>query len=63
MLFCCLVKCGIGKTRVMEGEGRCDEVEKESREDMFLPILAEKLFQNSAETQCAFVKFGYWIYP
>jgi hypothetical protein len=44
MLFCCLVKCGIGKTRVMEGEVRCDEVEKESREDMFLPILAEKLF-------------------
>lgn len=44
MLFCCLVKCGIAKTCVMACKVVCDELEKDSREDMFLPIFAEKLF-------------------
>ena len=43
------------------GEMVCDEVKKESREDMFLPLFADKLFQNGVETQSVFVKFGYWI--
>jgi hypothetical protein len=28
----------------MMGEMVCDEVKKESREDMFLPLFADKLF-------------------
>ena len=44
MLFCCLVKSGVGKTWVMVGEMGCDEVKKESREDMFLPLFANKPF-------------------
>lgn len=43
-LLCCLVKPGVGKTWVMVGEMGCDEVKKESREDMFLPLFADKLF-------------------
>ena len=42
--LCCLVKSGVGKTWVMVGEMGCDEVKKESREDMFLPLFADKLF-------------------
>lgn len=38
---CCLVKSGVGKTCAMVGENGCDEVEKESREDMFLPLFAD----------------------
>lgn len=41
---CCLVKSRVGKTWVMVGEMGCDEVKKESREDMFLPLFADKLF-------------------
>jgi len=47
---CYLVKSGVGKTWVMVGEMGCDEVEKESCEDMFLPLFANKPFQNGAET-------------
>lgn len=43
-LLCCLVKSGVGKTWVMVGEMVCDEVKNESREDMFLPLFADKLF-------------------
>ena len=43
-LLCCLVKSGVGKKLVMVGEMVCDEVKKESREDMFLPLFADKLF-------------------
>ena len=43
-LLCRLVKSGVGKTWVLVAEMVCDELEKESREDMFLPIFAEKLF-------------------
>lgn len=43
-LLCCLVKSGVGKTWVMMGEMGCDEVKNESREDMFLPLFADKLF-------------------
>ena len=42
--LCCLVKSGVGKTWVMVGEMGCDEVKKESREDMFLPLFANKPF-------------------
>ena len=35
---CCLVKSRVAKTWVMVGERVCDEVKKESREDMFLPL-------------------------
>jgi hypothetical protein len=38
------VKPGVGKTWVMVGEIGCDEVKNESREDMFLPLFADKLF-------------------
>jgi len=41
---CCLVKSRVRKTWVMVGEMGCDEVKKESREDMFLPLFANKLF-------------------
>ena len=43
-LHCRLVKSGVGKTWVMVGEMGCDEVKKESREDMFLPLFANKPF-------------------
>ena len=43
-LHCRLVKSGVGKTCAMVGEMWCGEVEKESREDMFLPLFAEQLF-------------------
>ena len=43
-LLCRLVKPGVGKTWVMVGEIGCDEVKNESREDMFLPLFADKLF-------------------
>ena len=39
--LCCLVKSGVGKTWVMVGEMGCDEVKKESREGMFLPLFAD----------------------
>jgi len=38
------VQSGVGKTWVMVGGMGCDEVKKESREDMFLPLFADKLF-------------------
>ena len=38
---CCLVKSRVGKTCAMVGENGCDEVEKESCEDMFLPLFAD----------------------
>lgn len=41
---CCLVKSRVGKIWVMVGEMGCDEVKKESREDMFLLLFEEKLF-------------------
>ena len=41
---CCLVKSGVGKAWVMVGEMGCDEVKNESREDIFLPLFADKLF-------------------
>lgn len=43
-LLCRLVKSGVGKTWVMVAEMVCDEVKKESREDVFLPLFADKLF-------------------
>ena len=43
-LLCRLVQSGVGKTWVMVGEMVCDEVKKESREDMFLVLCADKLF-------------------
>ena len=42
--FGCLVKVGVGKTCAVVGRMWCGKVEKESREDMFLPLFAEKLF-------------------
>ncbi|EEX53733.1 hypothetical protein HMPREF6745_0847 [Prevotella sp. oral taxon 472 str. F0295] len=39
-----MVKSGVDKTWTMVGGMWCGEVEKESREDMFLPLFAEKLF-------------------
>ena len=56
---CCLVKSGGGKTWVMMGEMGCDEVKKESREDMFLPLFADKLFYNGTETRRLFVNINY----
>ena len=47
---CRLVKSGVDKTWTMVGGMWCGEVEKESREDMFLPLFADKLFYNGAET-------------
>ena len=44
MLFGRLVKSGVGKTCAMVGEMWGGEVEKESREDMFLSLFAEQLF-------------------
>ena len=41
---CRLVKSGVGKTCAMVGEMWGGEVEKESREDIFLSLFAEKLF-------------------
>ena len=43
-LLCRLVKSRVGKTWVMVAEMVCDEVKKESREDVFLPLFADKLF-------------------
>ena len=43
-VLCRLVKPGVGKTWVMVGGMWYGEVEKESREDMFLPLFAEKFF-------------------
>ena len=43
-VLCRLVKSGVGKTWVMVAEMVCDEVKKESREDVFLPLFADKLF-------------------
>ena len=40
----CLVKSGVAKTRAMVGRMWCGEVEKESGDDMFLPLFAEKRF-------------------
>ena len=41
MLLWRLVKSGVGKTCATVGGNGCDEVEKESREDMFLPLFAD----------------------
>lgn len=38
--LCRLVKAGVGKTCAMVGRMWCSEVEKESRDDMFLPLFA-----------------------
>lgn len=43
-LLCCLVKTRVGKICAMVGRMWCSEVEKESRDDMFLPLFAEKRF-------------------
>ena len=42
--LCRLVKAGVGKTCAVVGRMWCSEVEKESRDDMFLPLFAEKHF-------------------
>ena len=42
--LCCLVKTRVGKTCAMVGRMWCGEVGKESRDDMFLPLFAEKRF-------------------
>lgn len=42
--LCCLVKTRVGKICEMVGRMWCGEVEKESGEDMFLPLFAEKRF-------------------
>ena len=42
--LCRLVKAGVGKTCAMVGRMWCGEVGKESRDDMFLPLFAEKHF-------------------
>ena len=42
--LCCLVKTRVGKICAMVGKMWCSEVEKESRDDMFLPLFAEKHF-------------------
>ena len=42
--FGCLVKSGVAKTSAMVGRMWCGKVEKESGEDMFLPLFAEKRF-------------------
>ena len=39
-----LVKSGVGKTGLMGCEVGCGEAEKESCEDVFLPLIAEKIF-------------------
>lgn len=39
-----LVKLGVGKTGLMGCEAGCGEAEKESCEDVFLPLIAEKIF-------------------
>ncbi|KDR52704.1 hypothetical protein HMPREF1991_01202 [Hoylesella loescheii DSM 19665 = JCM 12249 = ATCC 15930] len=39
-----MVKSGVDKTCATVGGIWCGEVEKESREDMFLPLFAEQLF-------------------
>ena len=43
-LLCCLEKTRVGKICAMVGRMWCSEVEKESGEDMFLPLFAEKRF-------------------
>lgn len=42
--FCRLVKSRVGKTGVMSGKRCCGEAVKESCEDRFLLLFAEKLF-------------------
>ena len=42
--LCRLVKAGVGKTCAMVGRMWCGKVGKESRDDMFLPLFAEKRF-------------------
>jgi len=39
-----LLKSGVGKTGSMGCEVGCGEAEKESCEDVFLPLIAEKIF-------------------
>jgi len=43
-LLCRFVKMRVGKTCAMVGRMWCGEVGKESRDDMFLPLFAEKHF-------------------
>ena len=43
-LLCRLVKMRVGKICAMVGRMWCGEVEKESGEDMFLPLFAERHF-------------------
>ena len=42
--LCRLVKTRVGKTCAVVGRMWCGKVEKESRDDMFLPLFAEKRF-------------------
>lgn len=42
--LCCLVKTRVGKICAMVDRMWCGEVGKESGEDMFLPLFAEKRF-------------------
>ena len=42
--LCCLVKPRVGKICAMVGRMWCSEVEKESCDDMFLPLFVEKRF-------------------
>ena len=42
--LCRLVKTRVGKICAMVGRMWCGEVGKESRDDMFLPLFAEKHF-------------------
>ena len=44
MPLCRLVKSGVDKTWTMVGGMWCGEVEKESGDDMFLPLFVEKRF-------------------
>jgi hypothetical protein len=43
-LLCRFVKMRVGKICAMVGRMWCGEVGKESRDDMFLPLFAEKRF-------------------
>lgn len=43
-LLCCLEKTRVGKTCAVMGRMWCGKVEKESGDDMFLPLFAEKRF-------------------
>ena len=42
--LCRLVKSGVGKTGSMWCEVGCGEIRKESCEEVFLPLNAEKIF-------------------